>query len=1382
MDLGWLGPDAGKDLREVAGYLNYSSGAADPRFLGSLNRLFGTVLPREFPDPLPEGIGRPIPPWRALDVVLGQGLQQLKETAAPFRQVEQAEAVLRIVFDDFLPAYRRHHRDLLFHQTDESLFQPLFIGRAFEAVLSEGGPWQETERIVDGAMKRLNDYLGHRPVPVLRTAQKIEPYAHERVRPIPLYIAGAGVTTGRYQDLIEKTLELLRSTDPELLRQAWFDPEVLGELSLDPRALDFDHPVNRRPNHHFGGWDPHQIDNQGRYRRFVLQQVTLDALWQRVENRGDIPYEEMLFEAAAVLAGTMLMGSGMSGSGPDTHDSSVTIAKLLPVIAGYRDAFYERLLKRLRGPQVERLRKEAQALRQPFGGARQHLNQMLARRRAEQLQHVHLARLLAKMGYTEAAMRQAHAVPVASARMRCQIDCRMTTAHLAIDRGRLDEAALLLPEIEDLLRRAIECGAMVDPWNILGFGGQYSLFPAIENSTYDHRVDELIDLMDGIFNLYARLEKEAAAAGQTELQQRLSSQMEARARWWDQFATIEVGGVEGFSGQEMWQSAGQVAEALAAWHRAGTAAGDVGFWRQHVERFSSPRGFALLAESLLDLGDLVAAMGLLTYWLSRAEEIPLAENSHSFHVLATRWMDQLWSPGQAPRSSASSAASTTPADSASAASAGAEPPRANDPADRWLLTRKFLDYLEANADEYWQVPELDLMRQAAIDEADEDGEEEDDDEEESEEDDRGGLFSAAYEDVTYRDTTDDGFEGEILESGQPITDFELAAEAERIGERLAFLGTLARVWKRAAEAAAAGENGDSPHLPRPTYGRCPPEGGFAQMGTVPIFPLRREVLSGWLRRAGENRRQLLKLLAGVHRYRIPEPRSDHDALVEYAQRQGVKEMLLERVIAACVETADAARRLAGALDVGQTRELEAWEMPAERVLQSALRGDVAAVRRAWPHLLALLRRQPLLYIPVSRGGNPHRVVASRGLQRTLARLLAAAPRLGLLTETYKLIVAIQQMEQGHPVGPGALTEFDRLFAIGCQGIIRSIVVSSEGWGRKPSGKRPRGRRSERELIECLDEAVEPLLTRWLGHSRNIRLSVLETVQDDDRWDHLQQFIQRYGHDLFTQRFMNYGNLRAILHEGVDRFLEMLQAQASEDEPLRLLDELGGPLSRKSAAGLLELILEAIVENYSEYIDYNSTTTQSDRGEMLYTLLDFLRVETSYDRMAWNLRPVVLVHEVLVHCGRKEAAGQWRRTVQQRTRSMANEHLKRFEQLVKRYGMRLPSVAQRLDERFVRPLDIDRLRALVRPAVEELRAGLMPVAFTFLEEEIAQLTEEPGGVGFEVPGWLESLEEEVSRLDNRVPDEEEELADADPAMPQVRLSRTEIERQIEEWDK
>ena len=64
---------------------------------------------------------------------------------------------------------------------------------------------------------------------------------------------------------------------------------MMDELAFDPRAYDFDHPANKRPNYHFGQWDPHLIDNQGRYRRFVVQQVTLDALMQRLDGETTIP-------------------------------------------------------------------------------------------------------------------------------------------------------------------------------------------------------------------------------------------------------------------------------------------------------------------------------------------------------------------------------------------------------------------------------------------------------------------------------------------------------------------------------------------------------------------------------------------------------------------------------------------------------------------------------------------------------------------------------------------------------------------------------------------------------------------------------------------------------------------------------------------------------------------------------------------------------------------------------------------------------------------------------------------------------------------------------------------------------------------------------------
>ncbi len=111
------------------------------------------------------------------------------------------------------------------------------------------------------------------------------------------------------------------------------------------RAYDHAHPVNRRPNYVFGEWDPHHIDNQGRYRRFVVRKITLDALLDRVENPGPLDRGELLWEAAAVLAGVVLMASGVSGWGPSAHDSVTTLGVLLPRIARYRDAFYEQLLR-----------------------------------------------------------------------------------------------------------------------------------------------------------------------------------------------------------------------------------------------------------------------------------------------------------------------------------------------------------------------------------------------------------------------------------------------------------------------------------------------------------------------------------------------------------------------------------------------------------------------------------------------------------------------------------------------------------------------------------------------------------------------------------------------------------------------------------------------------------------------------------------------------------------------------------------------------------------------------------------------------------------------------------------------------------------------------
>ena len=111
-----------------------------------------------------------------------------------------------------------------------------------------------------------------------------------------------------------------------------------------------------------------------------------------------------------------------------------------------------------------------------------------------------------------------------------------------------------------------------------------------------------------------------------------------------------------------------------------------------------------------------------------------------------------------------------------------------------------------------------------------------------------------------------------------------------------------------------------------------------------------------------------------------------------------------------------------------------------------------------------------------------------------------------------------------------------------------------------------------------------------------------------------------------------------------------------------MGELDTAISLDDAAHWLGIAIEAVVENYGEYVDYNSITTQSDRGDMLYTLLDFLR-------LARRLRPAGL--EPPAGGGGAEASSvaaggappeMWSRAVAQRTAPMANDHLRRFDAL------------------------------------------------------------------------------------------------------------------------
>lgn len=1719
-----------RGLRDILGYINFSSGNHDPGFFKTWNDLFRLLSNQtdaksnadnanananaDNADAVDanaksnakvkakaNGSETHLALWSEFHHILLEELDRLADTPA-FQDSKQAREALNFVYDKLLPAYLKFHSDTLYKKPVELIFNSFFLAHCFELVLSLG-KGQFDDELVPGVIRQLNDFIGYRPIPVLEGEEKHEPDPHEWIAPLSLYRKDAGIAVGRYEKLVTLTLEILRNTDPDLLREAWFDPDKLDELVMDPRNYDFDHPVNRRPNYSFGTWDPHCIDRDGYFRRFVVHQVTVDGILQRAdkfrpEDFTDYVTQDMLlYEAAAVLAGTMLMGSGVTGDHVQAHDSSVSLSTLMPIIANYRDNFYMLLIRKITGKHAEHLKLEEAKMFQPFAGARQGLNKYLAKQRADQLQRYHLARTYARMGYFEAAMEQTDIIAVASARFLCRIDCHIMEAHLQIDKSDYQSAAKHLPEIEELLHRGIACGALPDPWTLLGFGAEYSLFTSADNTIHDHRLDDLINLMNDIFDLYSRLQKEAAVHGDGELQADLSDKMSTLAGWWDQYGSDEISNVEGFSGVEVWESAAKVSTALAAWYKAGNAAGDVAFWKRHVQRFTSPKAFVLLCEALLEQNDLVASMALMMYWLSESDQIPLQEGDYSFHTTAFRWMQQLWNErkpdGRYVRDE--------------------NPPKATleEVKERWGMMTAFIDRLEANADRYWAIPTLeldpdlldkqedtkspefkkrtdptkvkisvtpendkiqisvqdfwlnflknnvktidelgsyvirtlrenpgainvgdldktflgtrekelreipdnlklsqdialslfndwitlvkDLLTEETQDDPNEeedmlillrplgklnfdlnnippiqqvmedlargvlgkdpsakdqsgnendsedseknlfhddadfekemdnlkeqifnhyfnfDDDDEDDDEEdgvdeidfedddsdedadyysedyseennddypdnetendqkdadstkdsskensrenssgskhssgrkksgdlknksfftegkksgkndkksdsneenlegengknnksdsakfptrevfpesaeEDEDDDdvKKGIdstFKAAYDNMTFQDSAEDGVDDEMMEGKNSGffagDDTELTAETDRINERLTFTYSLVKLWKYASgktlQLFRAEENRDDVN----------------------------RHLTDWLEQVCVYKIDLEKLLNQAARIRIAKPSGTPESLIEYDQQRGTKEILLDRIIWSIVDITDTILFLEAILntepsaDENQSNSPRVqvrptiYEFALTRDLMAALfHSDVKKARKIVPKLFKVLSNRTLLYIPTTRGGRPSDIVACRCLQQVVLRFFEYLPRLGLITETFMLLQTVQAMEQIRPSMPGAITEFDRLFETATRSLTKAVTESSKGWRIRSDD--PNFKSIDDALVYYIGSTNEVLLTCWLSHSQHIRISATESFLHYPQWDRVKAFVVKYGEDLLTQHFLSFRNLRAILHQGVESWIHALVHLKNEEKEIefgtKLIDDIiAGKLEVRHAVYYLELLFECIAENYSEYIDYNSVTTHSDHGEKTFIFLDMLRVLTSYERNAWNFKPVYWIHDTMIRSKCFSAAELWEKDFERRSSGISDETIKRYNELSDKYGVWLPSIHEKIQERLVRPLQIDRMCGMVGQAVDDVRAEVPVGAFKKLAAQIKNFTKSPMGIGFELPEWLNALQEEVmifqtnaDKCNERVTDED--ILNTSKIFDMVRLKRNSLDRQL-----
>ncbi|MCA8992218.1 MAG: hypothetical protein KDA88_09585 [Planctomycetaceae bacterium] len=1299
-------------VRELVGYLNFSSGNSDPLLLKGINNLWDPLDAARKSDNLRE--------------TLLASCQQLHADDAAFSDVSQAEAVIELALNQVLPAYREYHRDLLFHLQAEDFEQPFFLARIIEATLQQGGDWTEAERIISESLKSLNDFVGYRPVAVLENGRKMEIYSHERFHPLPLYTREAGVAKGPYSELISRVMEFLTEAPQDILHDSYLDLDRLDELCCDQRAHDHMHPVNKRTNYLFGEWDPHQINTKGYYHRFVVRKLIMDALVDWVDHpKSRANREERLFDAAAALCGTMLMASSISGAGPDTHNSTISLTNLLPLVARRRDIFYARLMDSVDGPRKARLMREQRKTQQPFGHIRQHLNMQLAGYGAQQVQHRELSHMYAIMGYAEASREHAIAIPAASTRIESEIECTINSAHRAIDHGSIQQACEYMAQLPDLLKRGVECGALVDPWNILGFHGQFPLFAAREDSIPDNRVETLLDLMEGVFGIYSRCLGEAAAQGHLELAVKVSNVFQSQAEWWDRFGSSVIEDLPKVLGTESWESATNVSDALGKWREAGEAAGDISFWRQHVERFQSAQAYALVVSTLLDKQDFVASMGLMMQWMSQLSDVGFESPHHSIFELLIRWMRD----------------------------ATRRDPEPLTAAERPVMIRRLLDFLEANAEDWWGVPSMFGEEKDMAPESFDMGQYEDlEGLEDESDDDEDNLFSAAYDDMVFRDTADDGNWGNTVDDQGPGVRTTMFEQINRDMEpRLKFLLAVGHLYQLAASSLAADLH----------------EGATLATETT-------DALVRWHRQSQRWQIDLAELMETIADFDIMESSGDHDANIEYDIQLQVKYYLLHQIINTLICHRNAERLLNGVIpeDVVVARGNE-QDRRLTVVYRAIVQRDIEAVRNLLPDLLARLGRNPLLYVPLDHGGEAGQVLRIQSLQSVIRFLLRELPRMGLLRETWHLLATAFRMERKWRPQGQAITEFDRLFEIALTSTLDSLVGSAGAWHGPDV--------FTEELIEAIGKVLDPYQWLWSEHSRTMRISAVDGLRSDDEWQDMADFIRSYGADLFHASQLTLGNVRAILHNGVDWYLEYLEEEQDPLRPIKLLEDLDrGLYDRERAVWCLEQTYSIIVDRFDRFLEYNTTTTQSDYGEMLFCLLDFLRLEVRYDRDAWNLTPLTLVHNSLARNQLTEASEIWEATFEMQTADIAEQHLEDLERLQKQYGMRMPTITDHLNERFVKPLDVNRILALVKQSVEDARQGVKDSeAFIKLRAEVNDYLKDSWGSGVDVPNWLRQMDREISEA-SRTNYVGRPTAEAELELPPVPISLADFQSQTKTW--
>lgn len=139
---------------------------------------------------------------------------------------------------------------------------------------------------------------------------------------------------------------------------------------------------------------------------------------------------------------------------------------------------------------------------------------------------------------------------------------------------------------------------------------------------------------------------------------------------------------------------------------------------------------------------------------------------------------------------------------------------------------------------------------------------------------------------------------------------------------------------------------------------------------------------------------------------------------------------------------------------------------------------------------------------------------------------------------------------------------------------------------------------------------------------------------------------------------------------------------------------------------------------------------------------------------------------------------WEELFEAVSRETAERHAVSLKRLEARYGLHLPATSDRINERFVKPLQVNRMLALVPQILDASDENAE--SLQRLGELIDEYIDSTTGSGVDVPEWLQQLEQAVA---NGLPETRE--PDSPPQLPlrseNSGFSLRELRRQLRHWN-